>query len=291
MTGFGRGERSGSGRTWSIELRSVNHRNLDIKVKMPWRFGVFEERIKKEIALYHSRGHVDIYVLVSDEAVEGQRLKADLGLAREYRDCLRRIKEELSLKGEPDLAMVSSFRDIITPAEKGLSPEDIENIWPDLRAALTVAIMDGLAMRESEGAALKNDLSARLRGFAETVKGIDARLPELMTKRETALKERLDTLLRGIDIDPARLAQEAAILVDKADITEELVRLRSHIDQFTGFLDSSEPCGRKLDFLLQEFLREVNTIASKSANADTAYQVVDLKNELEKMREQVQNLE
>jgi uncharacterized protein (TIGR00255 family) len=291
MTGFGRGESNSGGRAWTVELRTVNHRYSDISIKLPRRYFVLEEKIKKEVANYHSRGRVDIFITVVDDEIETTRLKADLGLAREYYNSLKLIGEDLSLTGEPDLTTITSFRDVITSVDDEVGPEIVEQFWPEARKAVIAALEECLAMRQNEGQSLQQDLQSRMEIFEQTVEDIEKSLPQIIEQRQKSLKERLDNLLSGVDIDPMRLAQEVAIMVDKSDVSEEIVRLRSHISQFIHFMDLDEPVGRRLDFLIQEFLREVNTIASKINNADTAHLIVKLKNELEKMREQVQNIE
>ena len=291
MTGFGRGEASGSDKKWTVEVRSVNHRFLDVKIKMPRRYSFFEERIKKRVSMFYSRGHVDVSMDVVDEGEEGGRLKIDLALAREYYRGLQTIRNELQLQQEPDLNMLAAFRDIILPTEEVLPLIKIDEIWPAACAALDSALDEAASMRAEEGMAMKKDLQERLHHFDRMIGELEDRIPDIVTKRELTLKERLDNLLAGVDMDPLRLAQEVAIMVDKSDVTEELVRLRSHIRQCQGFLDLDEAIGRRIDFLLQEFLRELNTIASKINDVEAAYLVVDLKNEHEKMREQAQNLE
>jgi uncharacterized protein (TIGR00255 family) len=291
MTGFGRGEASGSGRSWTVELRAVNHRYSDIIIKMPRQYSLLEDKIKKEIAKYHTRGRVDLYISVVDESIDTARLKVDVGLAREYYNCLQEISRELSVAGEIDLSMLAAFRDVIVPAENESGTEIAEQLWPDLQEAVIAALNDCLAMRQNEGKALLQDLQSRMEFFEQTVNEIEKSIPEILETRQQALKERLDNLLSGVDIDPMRLAQEVAVMADKSDVTEEIVRLHSHISQFHGFLKLEEAVGRRLDFLIQEFLREVNTIASKINNAETAHLIVSLKNELEKIREQVQNIE
>ena len=291
MTGFGRGEAGGEQGSWIVELRAVNHRYLDIGIKLPRRFLGWEDRIKKEISSYHIRGRVDIFVTFNDEGATAARLKADLRLAREYLNCLKEIAADLAIEGEPDLAMLASYRDIIIPGDEEAGAELLEELWPDFRGAIAEALEECRKMRRSEGETLQKDLLERLHSFQQKIDAIAQSLPQIIEKREASLKERIDILLSGVDIDPVRLAQEAAILVDKADVSEEIVRLRSHVEQFKCFLELDEPVGRRLDFLVQEFLREVNTIASKVAHAETAHMTVGMKNDLEKIREQVQNLE
>jgi uncharacterized protein (TIGR00255 family) len=291
MTGFGRGAAGVNESSWTVELRSVNHRYLDISIKVPRRFLGWDERIKKEISAVHHRGRIDLFITYVDESLEAAKLKADLGLAKEYLRCLNQVADELSVTGEPDLAMLASYRDIISPIEDEVDAESLKEIWPSLQEAIGDSLKECLKMRQSEGETLKIDLLERLSAFQAKVDTIEQSLPLIIEKKEKTLKERLDNLLNGIDIDPMRLAQEVAILVDKSDVTEELVRLRSHLEQFHGFLNIAEPVGRRLDFLVQEFLREVNTIASKINHAETAHLIVGMKNDLEKIREQVQNLE
>jgi uncharacterized protein (TIGR00255 family) len=291
MTGFGRGEASGKQGSWIVELRAVNHRYLDTGIKLPRRFMGWEDRIKKEISSYHIRGRVDAYVTFNDEGSEAGRLKVDLRLAREYLTCLEEIARDLAIQGEPDLNMLAAYRDIITPLDEEAGGELLEELWPTCREAIVAALEECYKMRQNEGETLLKDLLERLYSFQQKIDGIRQSLPQIIEKREAALKERLDILLSGVDIDPVRLAQEVAILVDKSDVSEEIVRLCSHVEQFQGFLKLDEPVGRRLDFLVQEFLREVNTIASKVSNAETAHMTVGMKNDLEKIREQVQNLE
>ena len=291
MTGFGRGTANGKKSSWTVELRSVNHRYLDISIKLPRRFIGWDDKIKKEISPIHSRGRVDIFITFNDEGSETTKLKADLGLAKEYLRCLREVAQELSINGEPDLTMLASYRDIVSPLDEDEGAEELEKLWPNLKEAIADALQECLRMRQNEGETLQNDLLERLSIFQKKIDAIEHSLPLIIEKRGKALQERLDNLLSGIDIDPMRLAQEVAILVDKSDVNEELVRLRSHMEQFQGFLVLDEPVGRRLDFLVQEFLREVNTISSKINHAETAHLIVGMKNDLEKIREQVQNLE
>ncbi len=290
MTGFGRGESSGCGKNWTIELRSVNHRYLDIKIRIPRQYSFLEEKVKVEVSKFYARGHLDIFFDIAEEGTAGGRLKVDIPLAREYYNCLYALQEELPLEGKPDLNMLAGLRDLITPANDDIFDKNDE-IWTAVKPALFAALTESTQMRVKEGQALKKDLFDRMLKFKETVKKVEHAVPDLIKKREESLNQRLETLLKGVDIDPARLSQEAAILVDKTDISEEIVRLFSHIEQFNKFLSLDEPIGRRMDFLLQEFLRELNTIASKINDAEMSYIIVDLKNELEKFREQIQNLE
>ncbi len=288
MTSFGRGESVADGTVWTVEIRSVNHRYCDISFKLPRKYAVLEDRMKKEIISFCSRGHIDVGLSYVSSGVGSANLEVNMDLAREYQRSLQAISGELSLPAPNDLALVAGYRDVIVAREP---EEDVEAIWPAIRFALIQALEGGLTMREQEGATLKEDLLARLHTLESTADEVEKLAPELVRKKEATLKERLDNLLKGVDIDPARLAQEVAVMADKADVTEELVRLRSHCQQFFHFLELDEPVGRRLDFLMQEFLREINTLASKINDAGVAHLAVELKNEVEKMREQVQNLE
>ena len=286
MTGYGRGEVAGA-RSWTVEVRSVNHKFLDLSIKIPRKYLGLEERIKKEISAYYNRGHVDVYVNPGAEAGDNIRLAPNLPLARNYYQCLEAIREDLSLEA-PTLAMIQNYKEIIVAHEE---EEDLEAVWPQVSEALIQALTMAQGMREQEGEALKDELRQRLQEFAKTVETIAQDVPAIVQRRTEKLKERLAVLLQGVDLDPLRLAQEVAMMADKADVTEEVVRLRSHISQFSGFLAADEPVGRRLDFLLQEFLREINTLASKISDAPTAHLTVELKTEVEKLREQIQNIE
>lgn len=288
MTGFGRGEVESGGRTWVAEVRTVNHRFLDQRIILPRSLNPLEDRIRKMISSNHDRGRVEVSIQLVGDKSTGPLLSVNTDLARQYHSCLMKLKSEMKLESQVELSDMLTLRDVISLEEQ--SP-DLDTEWKMICSALDVAIGECCSMREQEGKALKDDLFDRLDSFSYCLEMLEEKVPEIVRSRNGELKKRLDNLLDGIDVDPIRLAQEVAILADKTDVTEELVRLRSHIAQFTGFLESSEPVGRRLDFLLQEFLREVNTIASKISNAEIAHLTVDLKNEIEKLREQVQNIE
>lgn len=287
MTGFGRGETAFEGRTWIAEVRTVNHRFLDLRIILPRPYAALEDRIRSAAASHHDRGRVEISLQLQGEE-SGGLLAVNTDLARQYHRCLRQLNDEFALDDKVRLADMLTLRDLVSQQEQDL---DLDREWHGISAALDRAFEECRRMREQEGQLLKEDLAKRLAGFAATVGAIEQQLPEILQQRQDELKSRITRLLDGVDLDPMRLAQETAILADKCDVTEELVRLRSHISQFTGFLASDEPVGRRLDFLLQEFLREVNTLASKISNAGVAYLNVEMKNEIEKLREQVQNLE
>lgn len=288
MTAFGRGEAVDQERTWTAEVRSLNHRYRDIKVRLPRQYAPLEETIKREVAGAYSRGHVEVSLYLTGQAA-GPSLAVNLPLAREYLRGLEQLRDELNLTGRPDLAMLRELPGVLSPVEE--RAEEPEAAWPLIRAALGAALANTGVMRESEGEATKRELLARLARIRQVLHQLESDLPALTQRRQDKLRERLENLLNGVDLDPWRLAQEVALLADRSDISEEMVRLASHLDQFASFLEADEPTGRRLDFLLQEFFREINTIASKISDSRVAHLSVELKNEVEKMREQVQNLE
>ncbi len=288
MTGFGRGEAEAKGRRWTVEIRCVNHRYLDLKIKLPKGYAGLEEKVRKCLTAVLVRGRVDVALAVSGDFSDLQEIEANHNLALTYRDAIAKLADQLDLDNDVSLLRLVAYPDVLVLTQRA---EDLAEVWPPMELALQEALTTCDRMRSEEGDAMAVDLQERLSQFAGVVAKIEARIPELLLEREAKLKERLEKLLGNVQLDPQRLAQEVAILSDKTDVTEEIVRLGSHISQFRAFLESEEATGRKIDFLLQEFLREVNTMASKINDADIAHLTVDLKAELEKMREQIQNIE
>ncbi|PIE60752.1 MAG: YicC family protein [Desulfobulbus propionicus] len=288
MTGFGRGEADSEGKTWIAEIRTVNHRFLDQRVVLPRSFIRFEEAVKKKVAEIFERGRVDLTLLCQNETEGETEFVVNTKLASQYHRCLQKLKNDYLLAGSITLQDMLSQGDMILQKEREV---DLDKEWAVISAALDRALLECDRMRQQEGLALKKELVNRLDGFQALVTTIEMEAPQILAHRQQELQDRLGRLLDAVDIDDARLAQEAAILADKSDITEEIVRLQSHIRQFRGLMEGNEPVGRRLDFLLQEFLREVNTLASKIANVSVAHLGVEMKNEIEKLREQVQNLE
>jgi uncharacterized protein (TIGR00255 family) len=288
MTGFGRGESENKGRAWTAEIRCVNNRFLDVKIKLPRGYLALEERIRKLVSEFHQRGRVDLVVTVSGDFTDLLELKVNSSLAANYMEAFQGMAQSFGLAAPATVTELAACPDVLIREQK---EEDIDSVWPTVELALRQMFRNCDMMRGQEGTAMADDLRARLEHFSETIASIESSVPALLVQREKNMRERLEKLLANVDLDPQRLAQEVAILADKTDVTEEIVRLKSHIQQFTAFLDEDGSVGRKLDFLIQEFLREVNTIASKINDADIAHLTVDLKSELEKMREQVQNIE
>jgi len=288
MTGFGRGEAAENGRTWIAEVRTVNHRFLDQRVILPRLFSAMEEPVKKMVSGFLDRGRVDITFSLQGASTVEPRLVVNESVARQYHRCLRQLIEEYQLASEVSLKDLLTQRDVISLEEPR---PDMDTEWNLISQALEAALAACNTMREKEGDALQQELLGRLAKFEAIVIQIEEKIPELQQQRQQELRTRIGKLLEGLDVDPIRLAQESAIMADKSDVTEEITRLHSHIGQFRSFLVSDEPVGRRLDFLLQEFLREVNTLSSKIANAGIAHLGVEMKNEIEKLREQVQNIE
>jgi len=288
MTGFGRGEAEAGGRQWVAEIRCVNHRYLDLKIKLPKGYAGLEKQARDLVASILQRGRVDVSLMVTGDFSDLQKIEVNSSLAGTYRDALASLGKTLNLEDNTTLSRLASYPDVMLLSKQS---EDLDAVWPTMKQALGMAVSTCDTMRSQEGEAMAKDLHGRLSSFAELVQKIGDSIPELLEKREQTLNERLQKLLDKVQLDPGRLAQEVAILADKTDVTEEMVRLDSHINQFHSFLEADEATGRKLDFLLQEFLREVNTMASKINDAAIAHIAVDLKAELEKMREQVQNIE
>lgn len=288
MTGFGRGETESEGRIWTVEMRCVNHRYLDLKLKVPRGYSSLEDKIRKKVAAIHQRGRVDLFLGVNGDFSDLMEVRVNLDLARGYRDALTTLSQELGVEDGNSAAHLASYPDVLIYEQKN---EDLDGIWPFLEQALDNALTSCDIMRRQEGEILAEDLTGRLNVFSKTIDIIETAIPEILVNREKTLGERLEKLLGNVQLDPARLAQEVAVIADKTDVTEEIVRLRSHLQQFELFLSEGEAIGRKLDFLIQEFLREVNTLASKINDAVLAHHTVELKSELEKMREQVQNIE
>jgi uncharacterized protein (TIGR00255 family) len=289
MTGYGRRDLSGAGIGGAIEVRSINNRYLDIQIKSPRSLAAFEPHIKKGIQARFSRGRFEVFVSRNDERGNIGQLSLDDGLASQYIDILRGLKTRFGLSGEVDLTMMSGFRDIFTIAEK---KEDADAIAEALNDALDHALDDLDKMRITEGMVLIKDMAKRLDRIETLVKEIDGLSPLSVENARKRMEETLARIMKE-QPDPLRVAQEIAILAERTDVTEELTRLESHMAQFHSMLNvqADEPVGRKLDFLLQEMGREANTIASKAMNAGIAHHVVSIKAELEKIREQAQNIE
>lgn len=288
MTGYGKAESAyGAGRI-TVELRCVNHRYGEVTVKLPRVLLQFENEIKKRVAEKLSRGKIDVFIQLEGALALGVPTP-NLPLARGYHKAFTSIAEALGLADQVSLALIATQRDVISIAAEPEAP--IEEIPQELVAAVDEALRKVDEMRVFEGESLMADFRKRRETLADYIGRVSVRSPQVVAEYAERLKERIGQLTSESGLPEERLALEVALLADKCDITEELVRLESHLRQFDETLTRGEPVGRKLDFLLQEINREVNTIGSKANDAQIAANVVELKAELEKIREQVQNIE
>lgn len=289
MTGFGRGEFSNEVYNFKVEIKAVNHRYNDISVKMPRHIGYLEEDVKKIIKTEISRGKVDVYInldYINESAIE---IKVDIPLAKSYKSILEELSSELGLEENVRLFNILGLSEIIKIERKELD-EDIA--WSCLKEALNIALKDIMGMKIVEGEALKNDMISKLDRIETVVVEIEERSPLVVLEYKNKLRDRISELLdKDINIDDDRISSEVAIFADKSNINEEIVRLKSHVKQFLSILDSEDAVGRKLDFLIQEMNREINTIGSKANDILISQNVVEIKAEIEKIREQVQNIE
>ncbi|HJV35126.1 YicC/YloC family endoribonuclease [Geomonas sp.] len=288
MTGYGKGEAAYGGGRITVEVRCVNHRYGEITVKLPRALMQFENEIKKRTAELLVRGKIDVFIQVEGGITLGMPT-ANLPLARGYHRALNSIREALGIGEEVSIGLIASQRDVITVAAE--TEVALEEIPEELISALSDALNKVDEMRRFEGESLLADFVKRRELLKQLIAQVAERAPSVVAEYAARLKERIGQLCSESGLPEERLALEVAVLADKCDITEELVRLESHLRQFDETLEKSEPVGRKLDFLLQEINREVNTIGSKANDAKIAASVVELKAELEKIREQVQNIE
>ena len=288
MTGYGKAEAVSEQGRFTVEIRSVNHRYGEISVRMPRGFLALENEIKKMLANVLKRGKIDVYIQWDEVGAAVNLPQADTALAQGYAGLFRTLSADLGLTGDVPLTLILAQKGVLK--DTGATIDETEYL-PQLVSAVQAAVAAIDAMRSREGEALSLDLSARRSQVAQWIKQIGSRAPQVVTEYRQKLKARLDQLLDGAELDAARLAQEVALMADRCDVTEELVRLASHFDQFDEALLLAEPVGRKLDFLMQEMNREVNTIGSKSSDAEVTGLVIRIKAEMEKMREQVQNVE
>lgn len=292
MTGYGRGEALTDGLRLAAEVRSVNHRFCEVSARLPRAFAPFEAEARKIVQDHVSRGKLSVVVTWGQEGEEssepGGTLTLDERAAERYVELLRSVKSKYGLPGDVDLGTIASLPNVFTWQEPGRSPEFYLGL---LREALEKATKDLVRMKETEGEALKKDLSARVELVRGRVARVRQRAPERVRETHEKMKERVRTLIAETEIPEDRLLMEIALLSDRLDCTEECVRLEAHCDHFLKFLDEESAPGRKLNFLLQEMNREINTIGSKSNDVAIVEQVVEVKEELERIREQVQNIE
>lgn len=295
MTGFGRGQYEDDKFSVTVEIRSVNHRYNEVSVRVPRFLNSVEDRIRKMILKSINRGRIDVFVTANYAVGENSTLTVDKNLAVAYHKALLEISQAVGIgrtdaHSEQELLQIARFPDVINVREDLL---DAEELWPKIGAAVQEATDHLVAMRLAEGENIYDDFLLRADIISERLAQIEARSPMVVEDYQSKLSERLNNLLENhkITVEPERLLQEIAILADRTSITEEIVRLRSHLKQFRIIVSSDQPVGRKLDFLIQELNREANTIASKANDYTLAQIVVEIKAEIEKIREQIQNIE
>lgn len=288
MTGFGAATAEASGESLSVEVRTVNHRFCDVKVRGSRDLAGLEAALAAKVRSRLDRGSVDLTVRRTVAPDAAGRLRLDVPLARAYADRLRELGEALGLDARPGLMEIAALEGVVTLEE---APVDLERLEALAARALDEALDQVIAMRDREGAALAADILERIDRVRSLVSQVEAAAPAVVEASRDRMIERVGALAEGVEVDPQRIALEIAVLAERADVAEELTRLSSHLDQFAELLGAEGAVGRKLDFLMQEMNREVNTIGSKSQSTDIAGHVVDLKAELERIREQVQNVE
>lgn len=289
MTSFGRAQsEEGTDSYFSIEMKSVNHRYLDINIRMPRMMLALEEKIRSIISKKLNRGKVDVFINYKNYGNNAGKANLNMALAKDYYDCLKQIQKELSIIDDVSTTQIGRFPDVITLQEP---EENLDNIFNEISPLIESALNLMEEMRSREGEKLKEDILSKIQIIETYVEEIEKVADNIPKNYKKKLEERLSELLYGVNIDESRIALEVAILSDKAAVDEEITRLRSHLSQIKSTLYIDEPIGRKLDFIIQEMNREANTIASKSTDIHMTNKVIEVKNTIEKIREQVQNIE
>ena len=288
MTGYGRARQTLHGRDITVEVRSVNNRYLDCTVKVPRTYIFAEDAVKSRVQKAVSRGKVDVFITIDATAADETVVAVNEPLARGYYEALTKIRDMFSLEGELTAAVLAKFPDVLTVTK---AEEDLESVAGDICAVLDEALEAYNAMRSVEGVKLCEDIAGRVTTIETVVGKVEERSPQTVAAYREKLTARMQEVLQSTTIDESRILTEAAIFADKIAVDEETVRLRSHIAQLRTMLKSDQPVGRKLDFLIQEVNRECNTIGSKCNDLTIAQDVVNMKAEVEKIREQVQNIE
>ena len=288
MTGFGRCELADGERKFTIEMKGVNHRYLDVNIRMPKKLNFFETAIRNLLKQSVSRGKVDIFITYEDTSENQVSLKYNSSLAGEYLKYLNQMAEEFSLDNDVRVSTLSRYPEVFTMEE---CSEDEDELWNGLKEALEGAFSQFVEMRTKEGERLKEDILLKLDLLSEQIRFIEERSPQIIAEYRTKLEEKMRELLEDTQIDDNRIAAEVILFADKICTDEEVVRLKSHIQHMKETLEESNGIGRKLDFIAQEMNREANTILSKANDLDISNRAISLKTEIEKIREQIQNIE
>lgn len=289
MTSFGRSNsEEGKKRVFTVEMKSVNSRYLDVNIRMPKSIISLEEEIRKMISNSLNRGKVDVFINIKNYNEGAGVPKVDINLAQGYLQCLKEIEEKLNIKNDISVMQIARFPEVITMIEE---EDKIDEIWEELKPLISSSLDMMINMREVEGEKLKEDILIKINQIEDLVSKVEEFADSIPKVFKQKLEERLKDLLGNVEVDENRIATEVCILADKATVDEEIIRLNSHINQVRETLKLNEPIGRKLDFIVQEMNRETNTIGSKSSGIKMTNIVIDIKNILEKIREQVQNIE
>ncbi len=287
MTGYGKSNMSKNLREYQVEIKSVNHRYLDVSVKMPRSLSYLEEEIKKAVSAKVTRGKVDVFITFNNNSLEGRDIKINTEIARMYIKELRDLAESEGIIADIPVTEISKLPDVLTIQNN----QDDETIKSELLEVTNKAIENLVEMRKVEGEKIAQDLLVRIQDIEEKVKKISSLSTGLIEEYVVKLNTRIKELLQDQEIDEARLAQEVVIYADKCSIEEEVTRLNSHIYQFRELLQTNEAVGKKIDFMIQEMNRETNTIGSKANNLEITNEVINMKTQIENIREQVQNIE
>jgi len=292
MTGFGDAERETAAGTLRVELRTVNHRHLNANFRLPSALMRWEGEMREWLRAHFQRGHVNCSVRLEPPAGTPRGMRLDPDRVQSYLALLNELRERYGVAGEPDLALITRFNDVFV-RDEGAEEGSAEVAGEELRAAVDEAAARCVVMREEEGRRLHDDLEGRIRAIETALAAVEQRAPERLVSERDRLARAIQELAAGVAVDPDRLAQEVAYLAERWDVNEELVRFRSHNELFRQLLDadSAEPVGKRLSFLVQEMHREANTIGSKANDAVIAHRVVSIKAEVERLREQVENVE
>ena len=288
MTGYGRAESSKGALEFSVEIRSGNNRFREIILRLPQSLQPSEDRIRSIVSSRLRRGRIEVSIQIKDNGDKGLNLELNRPLVRAYAAIFNELNEELGCDQPIDLSFFSQLKDTIIVKQDSV---DLERIWPDLKDVLDKALLSLETMRMDEGKALEEDFLLRLNRIKGDIEEIRNRAKVTVEEYRDKLIQKINKLIEGIDITEDRLMQEVALMADRSDITEELIRVESHLEQFRSYMNQDDVIGRRLDFLLQEINREVNTMASKAADSFVSQLVVDIKAELERLREQIQNVE
>lgn len=288
MTGFGRAVAETDGYVITVEIKSVNHRYFEFSSRIPRQYGFLDDKLKSYINSRVSRGKVECYVSIDALNTEAAQVVVNNTLASAYVSALKELSKNYDLKEDFGASTVARFQDVLVVKK---ADEDEEKIWSYVKSVTDTALDKFIAMRTVEGEKMKNDISSRADYILSCVEYIEKRSHETVKEYNDKLVERVHDLIGDVSLDEGRVIQEVAIYADKVAVAEETVRLRSHLDQLKAFINADEPVGRKMDFLVQEINRETNTIGSKANDVDIARKVVDIKAEVEKIREQIQNIE